>query len=173
MQGFIRTLAEALEASPRGVIHRIVAPNFLSPALYSPGCSLPDDILRFMHGLRALLRRHSERVSAVITLPISLYPRASGLTRWLEMLSDAVLELQVLAMAPQHGSTQGLFNIHSLPIYQERGCGPQTGSSHANLSFKLSGPAGLLIERFTLPPVDGDEGADTNHAGNRTEKLEF
>ncbi|SPO02639.1 related to DNA-directed RNA polymerase II elongator protein subunit [Cephalotrichum gorgonifer] len=173
LQGFLSALAEALETSPRGIVHRIVAPNFMSPALYSPVCSLPGDILRFMHGLRALLRRHSERTSAVITLPISLYPRASGITRWLETLSDAVFELQVLAMAPQHGSTQGLFNIHSLPIYQERGSGPQTGTSHANLSFKLSGPAGLLIEQFSLPPVEGEEGPDKTSAGTRAEKLEF
>ena len=171
LQEVLRALAETLEASPRGIIHRIVAPGFMSPALYSPIFSLPDDILRFAHGLRALLRRHSERASAVITLPISLYPRASGLTRWLEMLSDAVLELQVLPMAPQHGNAQGLFNIHALPVYQERGGGPQTSGSHANLSFKLSGPAGLLIEEFSLPPIDGEEEAEKG-AGSQAEKKE-
>ena len=174
LQGSLRTLAETLDASPRGIIHRIVAPSFMSPALYSPIYSLPDDIIRFIHGLRALLRRHNERASALITLPISLYPRASGLTRWLEMLSDAVLELQVLPMAPQHGgNAQGLFNIHALPIYQERGSGPQTSGSQANLSFKLSGPRGLLIEQFSLPPVDGGDDEGGGHGGNKTEKLEF
>lgn len=89
------------------------------------------------------------------------------------MLSDAVLELQVLPMAPQHGNAQGLFDIHSLPVYQERGGGPQTSGSHANLSFKLSGPGGLVIEQFSLPPVDGDDEKDNPHGGNKTEKLEF
>ena len=87
------------------------------------------------------------------------------------MLSDAVLELQVLPMAPQHGNAQGLFNIHALPVYQERGGGPQTSGSHANLSFKLSGPAGLLIEEFSLPPIDGEEEAEKG-AGSQAEKKE-
>lgn len=173
LQAVLCTLAETLEASPRGIIHRVVVPGFMSPAIYSPVFSLPDGILRFAHGLRALVRRYSERASAVITLPISLYPRASGLTRWLEMLSDAVLELQVLSMAPQHGNAQGLFNIHALPVYQERGGGPQTSGSHANLSFKLSGPAGLLIEQFSLPPIDGEDDAEKGRAGSQSEKLEF
>lgn len=173
LQDFLRMLAETLEASPRGIIHRVVAPNFMSPALYSPVYSLPDHVLRFFHGLRALLRRYSERVSAVITLPISLYPRLSGLTRWLEMLSDAVLELQVLSMAPLHGNAQGLLNIHALPIYQERGGGPQTIGSHANLAFKLSGPGGLLIEQFSLPPIDGEDDTERGRGGNQAEKVEF
>lgn len=174
LQDFIHSLAETLETSPRGVIHRVVVPSFLSPALYSPTtCTLPDDVLRFIHGLRALLRRYGERVSAMVTLPISLYPRASGLTRWLEKLSDAVFELRVLPMAPQHGNAQGLFDIHALPIYQERGGGPQTGGSHANLSFKLSGPGGLVIEKFSLPPIDGEEETGKGSVGNSQEKLEF
>lgn len=109
----------------------------------------------------------------MVTLPISLYPRATGLTRWLEKLSDAIFELRVLPMAPQHGNAQGLFDIHALPIYQERGGGPQTGGSHANLSFKLSGPGGLVIEKFSLPPIDGEEEMDKGRAGNSQEKLEF
>ena len=173
LQDFTRSLAETLETSPRGIIHRVVIPSFLSPALYSSTFSLPDDVLRFIHGLRALLRRHGERVSAMVTLPVSLYPRVSGFTRWLEKLSDAIFELHVLPMAPQHGNAQGLFDIHALPIYQERGGGPQTGGSHANLSFKLSGPGGLVIEKFSLPPIDGEDDMDKGRAGNNQEKLEF
>jgi elongator complex protein 4 len=113
-------------------------------------------------------------VSAVLTLPISLYPRASGFTRWLETMSDSVFELQVLATAARHDNAQGLVHIHTLPVYHERGGGSQTSSSHANLSFKLSGPGGLLIERFSLPPVDGEDGANKDeNASDRAAKLDF
>lgn len=174
LQEVLHRLAQSLEASTQDSVHRIVAPSFMSPALYNSSCSFPDDVLRFTHGLRALLRKHHERVSAVVTLPVSLYPRFVGLTRWLELLSDAVLELQVLPMASQHGNAQGLFNIHALPVHQERGGGPHRSGSPAHLSFKLSGPEGLVIEQFSLPPVDGEDKEEGgNRVRNQKDSLEF
>ncbi|TVY81457.1 Elongator complex protein, partial [Lachnellula suecica] len=150
-----------LLSSNPATIHRIIIPNLLSPALYPSHASQPEHILQFLHALRALLRKHPSTTSALITLPLSLYPRSTGLTRWIELLSDGVLELapfpssslQVKSTPGQEEPAQGMLNVHRLPGWGE---GSASGD---DLSFLLSRRKGLVIRPYSLPPVEGDNEA--------------
>src|SRR2546423_9546658 len=75
----VARLASVLASSPRTPIHRLAMPSLLSPALYPPHASSPEHILQFLHGLRALLSTYLGRFTVMLTLPLSLYPRSSGL----------------------------------------------------------------------------------------------
>ena len=181
----IKHLQSALEASPPSVIHRLVVPSLLSPSLYAPGSSQPSEVLQFLHALRALLRQHNTRLTALITLPTTLFPRSSGVVRWMELLCDGVLELIPLpanpaAAMPSSGSKateqqpQGFLRVHSLPVYHERGGGGgETGFFGENMSFSLSASKGLLIKPYSLPPLLEDDDKDKAPASASKESLEF
>lgn len=186
---FISHLTSQLSSSPTS-IHRVIVPNILSPALYHSEASRPENILQFLHALRALLRKYSEELTAMITLPLTLYPRTTGLTRWMELLSDGVLELApfpstaIAAKAPSGASTvheeppQGMLKIHRLPIFHEKGGGGGESSGFGDdLAFTLSRRKGLVIKPFSLPPVEGDseaqQGLDGNQGNSTKVDLEF
>lgn len=151
-------------------IHRLVIPSLLSPALYPSTSSHPHQILQFLHALRALLRQHSTRLTALITLPIELYPRSSGVVRWMEILSDGVLELtpfphHVDSLAASGAATageekpQGLVKIHRLPVFHEKGGGGGARSGLGDdLAFTVSRRK-FVIAKFSLPPLEGDREA--------------
>lgn len=159
-------LGTILASSPADTIHRLVIPSLLSPALYPPNASSPEHLLQFLHGIRALLSTYSGRLTAMLTLPLSLYPRSSGLTRWMELLSDGVVELSPFphsyqpdassangAAASQDEPPQGLLKVHRLPILHERGGG--TTSIGEDWAFTLSRRK-FTIKPFSLPPIEGD-----------------
>jgi elongator complex protein 4 len=106
-----------------------------------------------------LLRKHSTSTSALFTLPLSLYPRSTGLTRWIELLSDGVLELapfpssslQVKTTPGQEEPAQGMLKVHRLPGWNE---GSASGD---DLSFLLGRRKGLFVRPYSLPPVEGDQ----------------
>ena len=166
---FLDHLTTQLRASPTA-IHRVIIPSLLSPALYPPHASSPHHVLQFLHALRALLRQRPSTLTAMITLPLSLYPRSTGLTRWIELLSDGVLELAPFPSAaiatkatPANASTvqeeppQGMLRIHRLPIFHEKGGGGGEASGFGDdLAFTLSRRRGLVIRPYSLPPVEGD-----------------
>ncbi|KAI0409503.1 PAXNEB-domain-containing protein [Xylaria palmicola] len=165
---FIKILSSKLAKSPPSDIHRVIVPSLLSPTTYSSSSSLPQEVLQFLHALRALLRQYPKKLTVLLTLPLSLYPRTTGLTRWMELLCDGVLEFIPLQSTTIHKpppsskgdskddeKVQGLVKVHSLPIFHEKG-----GGSHSALddqSFSLSRSRGLIIKPFYLPPADGDE----------------
>ncbi|ORY59474.1 Elongator complex protein 4 [Pseudomassariella vexata] len=167
---FIKDLKAKLANSPPSWAHRVMVPSLLSPTLYSSALCCPDEVLQFIHALRALLRQYPTKLTAMITLPISLYPRSSGLTRWMELLCDGVMELVPLQLNAVHEpppsgksdskseeQTQGLVRVHSLPIYHEKGGGGSDGHAREDLSFSLSRSKGLIIKPFSLPPMLEDE----------------
>ncbi|KAK2627872.1 hypothetical protein QTJ16_002518 [Diplocarpon rosae] len=166
--GFLNHLTSQLSAVPNTVIHRIVIPNLLSPAIYPAEAARPEHVLQFLHALRALLRRYATNLTAMITLPLTLYPRTTGLTRWMELLSDGVLELMpfpstAVVTKPNASSTlqeeppQGMLKIYRLPVFHERGGGGGEASGFGDdLAFTLSRRKGLVCKPFSLPPVDGD-----------------
>ena len=145
-----------------------------------------------MHGLRALLRQYSTRLTAILTLPLSLFPRSAGLGRWMEILSDGVLELSPFpyshaqALAQSAGTTkdeerpQGMFAVHKLPIFHEKGGGGGADDLGEDMAFTLSRRK-FVIAKFSLPPLEGDteaqEHAVREAAGGsampRKEELEF
>lgn len=108
-------------------------------------------------------------MTAMMSLPLSLYPRSSGLLRWVELLNDGVLELspfphsadgdaQVARGPPGTADEppQGLLQVHRLPILHDRGSG--TATVESDWTFTLSRRQ-FTIKPFNLPPIEGDTGA--------------
>ncbi|XXG94821.1 DNA-directed RNA polymerases I, II, and III subunit RPABC3 [Hypoxylon texense] len=171
LKQFIKDIDYKLANSPPSWIHRVIVPGLLSPTSYSSSSSRPEEVLQFLHALRALLRQYPGKLTVIITLPLALYPRTTGLTRWMELLCDGVMELIPLQSSAVHApppssksdskseeQIQGLLKIHSLPIFHEKGGGSsETNSAHGDLSFSLSRSKGLVIKPFYLPPVGEDE----------------
>lgn len=161
-------LLSAINSSPPNTVHRIVIPSLLNPTIYPPESSQPEYVLQFLHSLRALMAAYAMRVTAIITLPLSLFPRSSGLVRWMEIICDGVLELcpfphssDVIATSgaatSQEEPPQGMLKIHRLPVLHERGGGnvEHTGQDWA---FTLSRRR-FDIKPFSLPPAEGDQEA--------------
>jgi elongator complex protein 4 len=187
-QSILDSLKSAISNSPPSTVHRLVIPTILSPALYPPHSAQPANFIAFFHGLRALLRQYPTRLTAVTTLPLTLHPRHSALTRWAETLSDGVLELTPFphlmdANHPSHYATstsakeeqpQGMVKVHKLPLVTERGeGGAGAGNSIGeDLAFTLSRRK-FLVAPFSLPPMEGDQDAQ-EAAGKVTAKdVEF
>ena len=188
----IKHLQTKLSTSPPTDIHRVIIPGLLLPTLYAPQCAQPSEVLPFLHGLRALLRQYPNQLTAIITLPTSLFPRTSGLVRWMELLCDGVLELIPLPANPgapppppsssssgaeKNEQPQGLLRVHTLPIYHEKGGGGVGVSSfRETLAFSLSASRGLVIKPYSLPPMEGeDEGEKkaSGGGGGTKEGIEF
>lgn len=107
---------------------------------------------------------------ALITLPLSLFPRSTGLVRWMEILSDGVLELAPFpstydagpslmtsgATTAQEDQPQGMVNVHKLPVFHEKG--GAGGLAGDDLAFTVSRKK-FAIRPFSLPPVEGDSDA--------------
>jgi elongator complex protein 4 len=184
---FITHLTTQLSSSPTS-IHRVIVPSLLSPAFYPSEASQPENVLQFLHAFRALLRRYPAQLTAMLTLPLSLHPRTVGLTRWMELLSDGVLELApfpstaAATKAPPGASTvheeppQGMLKIHRLPVFHEKGGGGGEASGFGDdLAFTISRRRGLVIRPFSLPPVEGDADAQQEGAHGKATKgdIEF
>lgn len=184
----LRRLEQSLKASPPNSIHRLVMPTILSPALYPPHASTPENFIRFLHSLRSLLRRYPNSLTAMITLPLELHPRTSGLVRWAEILSDGVIELtpfphlmDASKALPESGGArtseeqpQGMVKVHKTPINTERGEGGAgvVNSVGEDLAFTVSRRK-FAIKPFSLPPLEGDQEAQ-KEAGKLTGKeVEF
>jgi elongator complex protein 4 len=169
LSGFLKSVEGRIVTGGPNTIHRVVIPSLLSPTLHPPNACQPAEVLRFLHALRALLRQCSTQVTAIVTLPISLFPRSNGLTRWMEVLSDGVIELIPLPANPgapppasgdskSEDKSQGLLRVHSLPVYHEKGGGgAENNHFREDLTFRLSESKGMVIKPFSLPPL-GEEG---------------
>ncbi|KAL3473018.1 Elongator complex protein 4 [Aspergillus californicus] len=180
-----RKLQAIVASSPPNTVHRIVIPSFLNPTLYPPEIGQPENILPFLHSLRALMSLSTSRVTAMITIPLSLFPRSSGLVRWMEIISDGVIELCPFPHSSDALSTsgaataheeppQGMLKTHKLPVLHERG-----GGSDQNIgqdwAFTLSRRK-FEIKPFSLPPAEGDQGAQDKGRSDKMpkkEELEF
>lgn len=187
---FLSHITSQVSNTPITTVHRIVIPNILSPAIYPAEAARPEHLLQFLHSLRALLRKYPTQLTAIITLPLTLYPRSTGLNRWMELLSDGVLELApfpstAVATKPNPTSTiqeeppQGMLKIHRLPVFHEKGGGGgETSGFGDDLAFTLSRRKGLVIKPFSLPPVEGDEdvkqgGIEHEHGKATKVDIEF
>jgi elongator complex protein 4 len=188
-KAFINGLRAKLTSSKPSTVHRVVIPNLLSPSLYASGCCRPQDVLQFLHSLRAILRQYSNQVTAIASLPVTLFPRSSGLTRWIELIFDGVIELApVPSSSPalstsgtdrgtsssKDGQSQGFLKVHSLPVYHEKGGGGSEGNPiHENLTFALSASKGLVIKPFSLPPLGDEDSKERSPASTVKDGMEF
>ena len=176
---FLKEIRSRLQVLGPYSIHRICIPNLLSPTLYDASMCNPTEALQFLHGLRSLLRQYPTRATAMLTLPTSLYPRTSAFGRWMELLSDGVLELSPFhedrVGADSTDTVQGLLHFHRLPVYSEKGGGSDKTQSHESLSFRLSNSSGLVIKPFSLPPIGPSTEArnESQGAGTHGHGLDF
>lgn len=184
---FIKSLQTRIQNSPPSTIHRVVVPALLSPTVYSPDACKPSEVVQFMHALRALLRRYPGQLTALLTLPVYLFPRTNGVTRWIELLSDGVLEMiplpPKLGAAPPSSSSssaskvqdqsQGILRVHSLPVYHEKGGGgAENNHFREDLSFHMSATKGLVIQPYVLPPLEEEDGKEKTPASTK-DGLDF
>ena len=186
-KSFIKNLQSKLTSGPPTSIHRVVIPSLLSPMLYPGGrFSHPSEVLQFLHALRALLRQYCGQLTAMISLQTALFARSTGLTRWMELLCDGVLELIPLSAslgpqaAPASGGkedvdkVQGFVRVYTLPIFHEKGGGGAEGASfRENLAFSLSSSKGLVIKPYSLPPLEDDDHKEKSPASTVKDGLEF
>ncbi|KAG6005914.1 hypothetical protein E4U21_007548 [Claviceps maximensis] len=157
-------LRTSLASSPSS-IHRVIVPSILSPALYPVDGCKPHNVLRFLHGLRSLLRQFPTRLIILVTLPSSLHPRTAGLCKWIEILFDGVVELVPLPKSAgiadsseiENNKAQGLVRFHAMPVFHEKGGGLKGCWKREDMSFRLSASSGILISPFSLPPVGLEE----------------
>ena len=170
----IASLTAAISASPAKTVHRLILPSLLSPLLYPTSAANPHNLLSFLHTLRGHLS--TTHLTILTTLPTSLHPRTSGLTRWIELLQDGVVELapfphthSTLSPSPAPSDTRseepphGLLRVHRLPVLAENGSGRRSETSD-DWTFSLSRRK-FRIEAFTLPPVEGDTEAQEQAGG--------
>lgn len=170
-------LEKSLVSSPPSSVHRVIIPSLLSPAIYPAHASAPHHVLQFLMNLRRLLRTYSSRLTIMVTLPLSLFPRSQGLIRWIEILSDCVLELspfphQSLAFSGaatrDEEAPQGLLRMHKVPTLHERGGASAAPLLAEDLSFVVSRRK-VLIKPFSLPPVEGDREAQSEREAGNTQ----
>lgn len=183
----LQTLSKHLNQTPAATIHRLIIPTLLSPALYPPHASLPQHFIQFLHALRSLLRTHTTRLTAVLTLPLALHARSTSLVRWAELLSDGVLELAPFphiihegpslaisgAATAQEDAPQGMLKVHSLPVFHERGGGGAGGKDLGDdLAFVVSRRK-FVIRPFSLPPAEGDTEAQKGGGEGKVSKADI
>lgn len=182
----LSSISTALSSSAPTTVHRVIFPSFLSPALYPSHSTTPAYLLGAMQHLRSLLSTYSTRLSIIVVLPNSLYPRSSGLTRWLEILSDGVLELLPFPHSSdaefatsrdpntKEEPPQGLLRVHKLPVLSETGSG--SPPSDMDWTFTLSRRK-FTIKPFNLPPIEGDTEAQqstgSEAGGSKPKKAEM
>ncbi|KAI9726988.1 MAG: vacuolar membrane-associated protein iml1 [Cirrosporium novae-zelandiae] len=191
LQTLLTPLLHSLTTTPQ-TPHRLIIPSLLHPTLYAPYTANPAALLPLLHTLRATLRAHAKTLTAMISLPLTLYPRNTGLVRWTELLADGVLTLQpfphaISAPPPPPSKThsssekekektldpQGLLQIHSLPIYTES-CVSNNAATEIlskDWAFAMTRRR-FVVTPYYLPPADAEEG-EREVAGKRADALEF
>ncbi|KXT12549.1 hypothetical protein AC579_7471 [Pseudocercospora musae] len=188
LSAIIQSVLRSLDTTPASTVHRLVVPSILSPAMYRPNMSRPEAFLGFFRALRSLLRQFPSRFIAMVTLPLELYSRSSGMVRWAEILSDGVIELTPFphlmdasnslaesgGARANEGQPQGLVRFHKLPVNSERGeGGAGAGNSMGeDLAFTVSRRK-FVIKPFSLPPLEGDQEAQKDAGKVTARDVEF
>lgn len=173
-------LTNALATTTTSKIHRFIMPTLLSPALYPPDACNSTFLLPFLHSLRSILRIHCHRLSVMLTIPLSLHPRSTGLVCWIEQLCDGVFELapfphRIDLEPPSSGvkkteeKPQGMVKVHKLPVLTEKGGG---GGGADDLAFSLSRKR-FTIKPYSLPPLEGDNEAQRGDAEGGQMKVDI
>ncbi|GAO49559.1 PAXNEB-domain-containing protein [Saitoella complicata NRRL Y-17804] len=162
-----------LLSSPTPTLHRVVIPNLLNPTRYPPNAARSEWLLRFFHSLRVLLRTYPSRLVVLLTLPLDLYPRSTGLIRYIEHYVDAVLELapfpKPLPTSPANPDVpQGLVRVHKAPAQGAGGVG--VGGDGGDLAFRVT-RKNFYIEAFSLPVMVEEEKSEEQKA--RKKDIDF
>ncbi|KAJ7275320.1 Elongator complex protein 4 [Mycena haematopus] len=146
----LQRLAEVLANNQGGPIRICI------PALGSPGWGdlTAQDLLRFLHGLRALLRRHPHGCASASLAPEwSGDPAGTGWHQKLGWMADGAITMAAFTANPALTAAfpghHGLLRIHTLPAPTTlvpasdrfsalRGTGTSAGGGENNLGFKCT-----------------------------------
>ncbi|KAF8078423.1 PAXNEB-domain-containing protein [Lyophyllum atratum] len=174
----LRDITDILESGTSEVQSSSAPLRICIPSLGSPpwGELKPQDVLYFLHSLRAILRQH--RVCASLSLAPHLSTESWGGSGWLQRLgwvTDAALTLSAFSADPALTATfpnhHGLLHIHTLPAPHTlippsdkfstlRGLsaasGSTGGSGENNLTFKSTRKR-LIFETLHLD-IEGGVG---------------
>lgn len=174
--GYDRILAEIEKTVIRfkDQIIRIAVPYFLNPMIYDE-CSTEElHVLRFIHGLKSIVKRHKNRVVAMVSMNARLYTRETKMVTALEALCDGVLQLrpfphelnQLLDRTYKREPTKihhGYLNIYKIPILSGLGL---MEVREMEYSFK-NGRRKFQIDLWSIPvEADMDADADPNTPAN-------
>ncbi|ODQ66023.1 PAXNEB-domain-containing protein [Nadsonia fulvescens var. elongata DSM 6958] len=165
-QKVITQIKQTLKSVPHNTVVKVVIPSLLHPVIYSYESSQINNITSFFFSLRQLTRQYFNQLVVVCSCSLELYPRESPITRWLEHLSDAVIQLEpfahkmVLCAAPTATTKdeskkdhQGLVHIFKVPGLTERGHMVTRKGEHA---FRV-GRKQFEIEEWSIPVEEGEE----------------
>jgi len=108
----------------------------------------------------------------MISFPLALYPRSSGLVRWIELLMDCVVELTPISVpekktnsVEQDDVPQGLVKIWK--AIEGKAGGGLDGMGMAggdDMAFTVSRRR-FKIAKYSLPPADEDDNDHSSSAG--------
>ena len=113
----------------------------------------------------------------MLSLPLDLYSRSIGITRWIEILVNGSIELTPFPHAPpisapatstvskgggggggkgdeNMGEPQGLLKVHKVPVNSEKG---ESIGGEGEWAFWMSRRR-FVVKAWSLPPVEGEEG---------------
>lgn len=182
LKRFISDIRAKLADTTSQCVHRVVIPNLLSPTVYPSTACNPQEILQFLYSLKSMLRQFPTKLTVLMSVPTSLYARSTGLIKWMEILSDGVLELvpfqdqaRITKGSNDITRAQGMVRVHSLPIFHEKGGGTGAYWKKEDMSFRLSASRGLLITPYSLPPVDDQDqlSRSTTRDDDQKQSLDF
>lgn len=183
IQTIVQELEQIITKRHTDKLIRIVLPNFLHPAMYSPTMFAPQHCINLIYSIKSLLKMHQDRVVFFVTMSID--PISSFLRTQIELLMDGVITLdpfpqemlQFLEKAYKgqpNKVQQGLVHITKLPILSDRGEMNQIKSEFAFRNSKKT----FAIEEWSIPVEDEDTDAKdhTSHEENHkhtTTSLDF
>ncbi|KAG7841005.1 hypothetical protein KL942_001993 [Ogataea angusta] len=166
----LKRIEETVIKQPSKIV-RVAVPLFLNPLVYQNERSAPE-ILRFVHGLKQILKKYPNQVALLMTINLDLYPRNNPLIGYMELLFDSVIELR--PFDPQlHDLMErvyrnqpakikhGHLNVYKLPVLSESGL---MCVQEMEYSFK-NGRRRFEIEKWSIPVEDEEKNDD--------KKLEF
>lgn len=172
---------EMLMKKHQSKLIRILLPNLLHPGIYPPKMTRLIGIIPLLHGLRALIKRYSNRSVLLATISTALYHNQPLLMAQIEQLFDSVLTLEPFgqemlqflerAYKSQPNKIQhGLVHVAKLPVFSERG---EMHVMRSEWAFK-NGRKNFEIEEWGIPVDDEDEAAGSKNTTdlNLSEKRE-
>lgn len=155
-------------------IIRLVIPSFLNPSMYPPQLTTSQESLQFIHSLRSLTRKYSKNLVIAMSIAMDLYSRESSLVKYMEILTDAVFNLEpfnqdmikFLEKAYHNQPTKvqhGLVHVYKIPHLSEKG---QMLIMKSEFAFK-NGKKKFEIEEWGIPVEDESEPQQT------TQNIDF
>ena len=155
---------------------RVLLPNFMHPVMYPPEYSQLTVMLPLLHGIRSVIKKHSERAVLLTTVSSELYSKSgSQLLVAMENMFDSVVNLepfpqemlQFLERAYKSQPTKvqhGLVHLLKIPILSEKG---EMHIMRSEYAFR-NGKKKFEIEPWGIP-IDDSEVQDSATSSGKPE----